>query len=1005
MALSTQDVVAQTSPGCIRTYTDNADFDEGFLLSVNYDVPGTLRLDQPGQPLPFVNIACSGRGTVVRFDAVTGEIVGEYTTAPAGMRKNPSRTTVDKYGNCWVTNRDENGSSGGFPKGSVTRIGIVIGGTRCDAAGNPDPNGEYLKPPFIYNTCIDRNNDGLIRTSRGLGNVLDWNNPLGANTNGGVSGAEDEAIINYTRVLATGARTIAVDESNNVWVGGSVNRYHEKIVDSTGNVVPGSAWNIGEGGYGGFIDGNGVLWSAGAPDGNPLVRFDPTGTPFPSASTIFNSGDYGLGVDPNTGEVWHTWFSGNAVAKISPSGVLLGTYPHGNFRSQGVAVDAFGNVWVAHSLVGGTSVGHLRTDGTFVGNVSLPGSGPTGVAVDAFGKVWVSCYDSDIAVRIDPNAGPIGGGGFPIGEVDLVVNLGAGANPYNYSDMTGFVVINSTVPSGTWTVIHDGQEAGRKWGQIDWNDSIPAQTGIIVQARASDNLLTLASNPFVEIQKGTSFCCLEVTGRYIEIRVTLFRQATVNVTPVLYDLTVQCCDIYPNTPPTISSSNGCGTQDTLRIAAGQPRRFVISAADVDSGQTVTIGYENLPAGSTFTSDTSFSGNNAQSVFEWTPSLSQIGIYNMTFTAYDDYCYTDNCEKVIEVVPCPTISCSGAGISCVNLCNGRAEVSLSGNPSGFTFTWNTNPPTNDASIENLCPGTYTVYSSDNYACFDSCIIVIPATPCDGFATFTQGGYGYKPSGNNPAMYVKNNFNATFPNGLTIGCINTLKLTDFRAVHTFLPSSGTPALLPAGTWINPPATYKNTLAGQLVAAKLNVGFDSANVAFGPASGSIGDLIMVGGPFDGWSVREIIAEADSAIGGCGSTYSLTQLNLALTRFNENYNSSSGVAVNNCYFSCPIDGVGSLKNNGIGRPLSEINWGLIPNPASEMVSISIEGVSAEKVIVEIYESSGKLISTLFSGELSVGETTSVELDLSNFKSGIYLVRLSNSELSELKRLVVTKP
>jgi streptogramin lyase len=953
-----------------------------------------------------VNIACSGKGTVVRFDAITGEVVGEYSTAPAGMGKNPSRTTVDKYGNCWVTNRSESSSSGGFPKGSVTRIGIVIGGTRCDAAGNPDPNGEYLKPPFVYNTCIDRNNDGLIRTSRGLGNVLAWNNPMGVNTNGGVSGAEDEAIINYTRVLAVGARTIAIDEFNDVWVGGSVNRYHEKISDSTGTVVPGSAWNIGQGGYGGFIDGNGVLWSSGQPDNNPLVRFDPNGPSFPSATALFGRGDYGLGVDPNTGEIWHTFVSGNAVCKIAPDGTVLGTYSHGSFHSQGVAVDAVGNVWVAHSLLGNnTTVGHLRTDGTFVGNVPLPGSGPTGVAVDAFGKIWVSCYDSDIAVRINPNAGPIGGGGYPVGEVDLVVNLGPGASPYNYSDMTGYVVINSTVPSGTWTVIHDGQEAGRKWGQIDWNDSIPPSTGIFVQARASDDLLTLASKPFRDIEKGASFCCQDISGRYIEVRVTLFRQATVNLTPVLYDLTIQCCDIYPNTPPSISASISCGTQDTLRIAAGQPRTFTVFASDADSGQTVTIGYENLPAGSTFTADTTLTGNNAQSVFEWTPSLSQLGVYNVIFTAYDDYCYTDKCETVIEVVPCPTISCSGAGISCVSLCNGRAEVSLSGNPPGFTFTWNTTPPSNDTLVKNLCPGTYTVYSSDNYACFDSCIIVIPATPCDGFVTYTQGGYGYKPSGNNPAMYVKNNFNAVFPNGLVIGCNNTITLTNFRAVHTFLPSSGTPALLPAGNWINPPSTYKNTLAGQLVAAKLNVGFDSASVSFAPATGSVGDLIMVGGPFDGWTVREIIAEADRAIGGCGSSYTLTQLNLALTRFNENYNpTTSNTAVNNCYFSCPITGSGSLKNENTVLASKGLEWEIVPNPANESANINFQVSTDGQYKFELLDPNGRLIAELFNGSIAAFEEQNIPVDLSNINNGIYLVRISGVNLAELKRLVVVK-
>jgi streptogramin lyase len=78
------------------------------------------------------------------------------------------------------------------------------------------------------------------------------------------------------------------------------------------------------------------------------------------------------------------------------------------------------------------------TDGTYVGNVTLPGgNGPTGVAVDANGKVWVANINTNNAMHIDPSAGPAGGGGFPVGAVDLTVDLGAGSGPYNYSDMTG----------------------------------------------------------------------------------------------------------------------------------------------------------------------------------------------------------------------------------------------------------------------------------------------------------------------------------------------------------------------------------------------------------------------------------------------------------------------------------------------------------------------------------------------------------------------------------------
>ncbi|MEX2534708.1 MAG: hypothetical protein WD273_03830 [Trueperaceae bacterium] len=70
--------------------------------------------------------------------------------------------------------------------------------------------------------------------------------------------------------------------------------------------------------------------------------------------------------------------------------------------------------------------------------------------MDANDKIWVTNVGTDDVICIDPQAGPIAGGGFPLGAVDLIVDLGPDATPYNYSDMTGSTL--AAVPdSGTWT--------------------------------------------------------------------------------------------------------------------------------------------------------------------------------------------------------------------------------------------------------------------------------------------------------------------------------------------------------------------------------------------------------------------------------------------------------------------------------------------------------------------------------------------------------------------------
>jgi len=306
-------------------YTVDTDFDRGTLVSINHDAPysNQLQLDSQTKPFPFINVAASGRGTVVRTNTETGEIVGEYRTAPEGRGLNPSRTTVDLFGNVWTANRDEVGSIDGILYGSTVKIGLIVGGTRVDETGSPNPDGGYLTPPFDYNTCVDRDADGLIRTSKGLSDILDWpdfSDGLGG-TDGLVQDAVDECVLIYQRLPnAEQARHVSVDADNNVWVGGYpfVLRMFYKLDGATGAILDSfNAENIGCGGYGGLVDGNGILWSVGG----ALLRYDPV------ARTGFciQQYGYGLGIDTN-GYIWMSLWDGGIV-KVAPNGTVVPGFP------------------------------------------------------------------------------------------------------------------------------------------------------------------------------------------------------------------------------------------------------------------------------------------------------------------------------------------------------------------------------------------------------------------------------------------------------------------------------------------------------------------------------------------------------------------------------------------------------------------------------------------------------------------------------------------------------
>jgi DNA-binding beta-propeller fold protein YncE len=233
-----------------------------------------------------------------------------------------------------------------------------------------------------------------------------------------------------------------------------------------------------------------------------------------------------------------------------------------------VAVTPIDNhVWVANSAV--DTVMRLDNDGYLI-KVIPTGDEPTGVAVDAAGKVWATNMGSHSAMRIDPNAGADG-----LGAVDLTVDLGPDAWPYNYSDMTGAVVVGSTSPQGLWTVVQDSGVPGFEWGRVTWNaepvGSEPPGTAIVVEARAADTEAGLGGQPFIPLDNDEQFALF---GRYIEVRATL-KASPAGESPVLSDLRIQAgkIDIKPGSDP--NSINCTNSKETITVA-------VLTTADFDA---------------------------------------------------------------------------------------------------------------------------------------------------------------------------------------------------------------------------------------------------------------------------------------------------------------------------------------------------------------------------------------------------------------------------------------
>src|SRR5688572_14418810 len=329
-----------------KLYTLDADFDQGTMVNVNHDAPNNnqLQLNTTTSTFPFIWISLSQRCTIAKINTADGAILGEYRTISDGQAcSESSRTTVSLDGSVWVGHRGP---------GGITHVGLVE-----------------------LNQCVDRNANGLIETSGAYGDVKAW-----PGADGNVANAADECILHHLNSDATGlnfpgfpdTRHMSIDENNKLWVGSWNSGGWFARVNGTTGVVEVPATDRPCGGYGGLIDGNGVIWSAQS----QLLRWNPDvpdGAGNPNCLNIGHS-VYGVAVD-SAGSIWTTALSGNSVRKTSSDGTSTsGPFGHGSENAQGLAVDGNGDVWVSSSLFcsAGCTIGHLKNDGTFVGNVPTP---------------------------------------------------------------------------------------------------------------------------------------------------------------------------------------------------------------------------------------------------------------------------------------------------------------------------------------------------------------------------------------------------------------------------------------------------------------------------------------------------------------------------------------------------------------------------------------------------------------------------------------------------------
>lgn len=167
---------------------------------------------------------------------------------------------------------------------------------------------------------------------------------------------------------------------------------------------------------------------------------------------------------------------------------------------------------------------------------------------------------------------------------------------------------------------------------------------------------------------------------------------------------------------------------------------------------------------------------------------------------------------------------------------------------------------------------------------------PPPPTGSFTSYTQGGWGATPNGNNPAMLLQNNFNAVFTSGYVLvgkSSGNYMKFTSASSVGAYLPAGG-PASALTSNLVNPTSSSAGVFGGQVLALQLNVSFSNANVT--QSSLAALKLKDTGTPLDGKTVQQILDIANELLGG-GTVLGVTisMLNPIVTSLNESYDNGN--------------------------------------------------------------------------------------------------------------------
>lgn len=145
-----------------------------------------------------------------------------------------------------------------------------------------------------------------------------------------------------------------------------------------------------------------------------------------------------------------------------------------------------------------------------------------------------------------------------------------------------------------------------------------------------------------------------------------------------------------------------------------------------------------------------------------------------------------------------------------------------------------------------------------------------------------------------------------------------------------------------------------------------------------------------------------------GNGSRYDIMRNNIFLASVTETTYQDNDVVLGNTYcyqVRAYADNISSELSEEVCQTFSSLNnignttiqTNLYPNPTTDKAILSVEGLMNDANVV-VYDIMGKAIKTY---KLNIGQK-SLEIELNEFASGIYNIKVINSDCNISKKLIV---